>query len=175
MIIGLSGYARSGKDTVAGMLMGLHGYDNRSFAKPIKDALYNLNPFVGPNLTVQHVVDANGWEASKVQYPELRRLLQVFGTEIGREMFYEDIWVDIAFKGILPHHKIVFTDVRYENEANFIKVLEGQVWRIDRLGINAVNSHQSESSMDSYPFDKILHNSGTLDDLKHQIAVALLG
>ena len=33
MIIGLSGYARSGKDTVAGILIGLHGYENRSFAE----------------------------------------------------------------------------------------------------------------------------------------------
>ena len=87
MIIGLSGYARSGKDTVAELLGLNYGFKRISFALPMRDALYRLNPIVkgsivGEELRLAEYVDHFGWEDAKA-LPEVRRLLQVFG-KIGR-------------------------------------------------------------------------------------------
>jgi hypothetical protein len=168
MIIGLSGYAQSGKDTVAGLLIGLHGYDNRSFAAPMRDALYKLNPMVTKTDRLRDFVNIWGWEEAKKR-TDVRRLLQVFGTEIGREMFGENFWVDQVFKNISPSQKIVFTDVRFPNEAEAIKLMDGEIWRINRPGYAPVNDHPSESSMDNWEFDSIITNNSSLDSLKTQV------
>ncbi len=169
MIIGLSGYARSGKDTVAGMLIGLYGYENKSFAGPIKDALLALNPILEDGHRLNEVVQSVGWEKAKAR-SEVRRLLQVFGTEVGRKMFGEGFWVNLAFANVGSSMKVVFTDVRFPNEADFIKEFYGEVWRIERPGVHAVNNHPSESAMDGYTFDRVIRNDGDLEALKAKIA-----
>ena len=169
MIIGLSGYARSGKDTVASLLPD---YTRRAFADVLRDALYRLNPYVGNGLTVADLVDEYGWEVAK-SGDEVRRLLQVLGTEVGRKMIDNDIWVKMATRDILKEDAIVFTDVRFPNEAEAIKSLGGTVWRIERPGIKAINGHASETAMDDWPFDCTITNSGTLEDLKAQVETAI--
>jgi len=173
MIIGLSGYAQSGKDTIAGMLIGLHKYNNRAFANPMRESLYILNPIVTSTLggqdRLQHIVDEHGWEYAK-KYTDARRLLQVFGTEVGRKLFGEDFWVNQVFKGISSADKIVFTDVRFPNEAQMIKHFDGQVWRVLRPGYSPLNDHPSESAMDDWLFDKVIINDAGLESLKSQIA-----
>ena len=63
MIIGLSGYARSGKDTIAGLLLGLHGYERVAFAEPIKKLLCEINPTINDFAsTLNRVVEQRGWE-----------------------------------------------------------------------------------------------------------------
>lgn len=170
MIVGLSGYARSGKDTVAGLLID---YERRAFADVLRQALYVLNPYLGNGLTVADVVDEYGWEVAK-SGDEVRRLLQVLGTEVGRKMIDNDIWVTMATKDLNPGDKIVFADVRFPNEAQAIKDLGGQVWRIERPGITAVNAHASETAMNGWSFDAIITNDGTLEDLQGQVETALL-
>lgn len=174
MIIGLSGYARSGKDTVAGMLMGIHGYENRAFAEPIRKAVYTLNPIVKDfGYTLKPTVDAYGWDVAKTMFPEIRRLLQSFGTEVGREMFGETFWVDQAFKGLGTYSRVVFTDVRFPNEAARIKLYGGQVWRVTRLGVGPINNHISETALDDWDFNKIITNDADLQTLQGKIKEAL--
>lgn len=170
MIVGLSGYARSGKDTVAGLLLD---YERRAFADAIRQALYVLNPYLGNNLTVADLVDEYGWEVAKSD-SEVRRLLQVLGTEVGRKMIHNDIWVTMATKDLNPDDKVVFADVRFPNEAQAIKDLGGQIWRVNRPEAEPVNAHTSETAMNDWPFDAILTNDGTLEDLQGQVETALL-
>lgn len=170
MIIGLSGYARSGKNTVADIFG--EGYRQVSFAEPMRTALYKLNPIIRPDyedVTLAELVDRHGWDYVKENYSEVRRLLQVLGTEVGREMFGENFWVNIAMTGIDSGDNVVFTDVRFPNEAWAIQRIGGQVWRVNREGVEAVNTHPSEHALDGWGFDRVINNNGTLNDLRVQI------
>jgi len=126
MIIGLSGYARSGKDTMASTLCLNYGFRRVSFADPMREAILILNPKIDSITHVAHYVEDYGWDMAK-QNPEIRRLLQVFGTDVGRRMFGENVWIDMAFKDIKPDENVVIADVRFPNEADAIKQRGGQI------------------------------------------------
>lgn len=167
MIIGLSGYARTGKDTVAGILIEHYGFERRAFADVLRQSIYRLNPLAGTTVRVADLVDEYGWEVAKAN-AEVRRLLQVMGTEVGRELFGADVWVKQAMRD-LPE-RTVFTDLRFPNEAAAIRKRDGTVWRVTRPNVEAVNAHESERAMDNYAFDAWVRNDGDLDDLSRQVA-----
>jgi dephospho-CoA kinase len=168
MIIGLSGYAQSGKDTVAELLCLNYGYKRISFALPMRDAIYTLNPLIEGRSRIADVIEEYGWDVAKAN-PEVRRLLQVFGTEVGRGMFGENFWVDQAFKRAEEYERVVFSDVRFPNEAQAIIKKGGQVWRVQREGHKPVNLHASETAMDNWRFDDLILNHGSLDDLADEV------
>jgi dephospho-CoA kinase len=172
MIIGLSGYASAGKDTVSQILVDKFGYKRMAFADSIRDILYTLNPLAQKGIYIKQLVDEYGWDIAK-QDPEVRRLLQVLGTEVGREFFGDDIWVDTLIAKIEPEDKVVITDVRFPNEAREINYLAGQIWRVNRNGIEAVNEHVSETQMDNYDFDFVINNNGSLEDLEQYITALI--
>lgn len=174
MIIGLSGYAQSGKDTVANYLVEKYGFKKVSFADPIREALYRLNPLITDypglaGISLAWIVDRSGWEEAKKNSPECRRLLQRFGTEVGREMFGADFWVKQAIGKINREENAVFADVRYRNEAQTIQSDGGQIWRISKPGVLAVNNHESERDLDGYQFDAGLNNIGSIQDLQNGV------
>jgi len=166
MIIGLTGYAQSGKDTVANILVENYGYQRVAFADPIRDLLYATNPMLKEGYRVQGLVDVYGWDRVKVDYPEARRLLQDLGVG-ARKVFGEQFWVQQALKKVHFEGNYVITDVRYPNEASAIRKYDNaQIWRIKRSGINPVNTHVSETAMDGEKVEQIFMNNGTVDDLK---------
>jgi len=178
MIIGLSGYARSGKDTAADHLVAKYGFTRYSFAAPMKEAMYRLNPIVASdaigNFRYRDLVDVYGLDKAKDSHPEIRRLLQVFGTEVGRYMFGQNFWVDLALNNA-KENLVVISDVRFKNEADGIKAAGGQVWRINRLGIGPVTDHASEIDLDDYEFDHIVSNDLSVNHLNNVIDVLLEG
>ncbi len=177
-VLGLSGWARSGKDTVADYLVENHGYTKVSFAQPMKEAMYRLNPRITvnemSNTALRVAVDVYGWEGLKERSPDIRGLLQRFGTEVGREMFGDDFWVDYALSNIPDGAKAVIADVRYPNEANAIKALGGKVFRVSRDGVGPANEHASEHALDGYEFDGQIDNNGTIEGLLEYVRQATL-
>lgn len=165
MIIGLSGYAQSGKDTVADYLMAEHGFIRRAFADNIRRMLYDVNPMIGHE-PLQVKVDVDGWDKAK-QDPIVRRMLQVLGVS-ARENIHQDVWINAALDRVL-NDRIVITDVRFINEAEAIRDRGGEIWRVVRPGVNAVNSHVSETQLDNYKFDQYLVNDGSITDLHNQV------
>lgn len=169
-IIGVAGWARSGKDTVADHLVSSHGYTKFSFATPMREALYRLNPKITINevqsTPIRIGVDVYDWEGLKERSPDVRGLLQRFGTEVGREMFGEDFWVNYALDSIPDGTKAVIADVRYPNEADAIKNLGGKVFRVQRNGVVAANEHPSESALNDYEFDSIIENNADIHSLQ---------
>ena len=165
MIIGLSGYARSGKDCLALTLIA-HGFTRVAFADALREALYCLNPIVRDGVRVQDLVNYIDWEATKNNYPEVRNLLQRMGTEVGRELYGQNFWVERAFAKVQGRENVVFTDVRFPNEFDAVKSAGGQMWRINRPNITATNAHVSETALDGFPFDIVIDNDGTLEELE---------
>ena len=171
MIIGLSGYAQSGKDTVANILVEKYGYKRIAFADPIRELLYEMDPPVPVGagsekhtVGLQNYVDVYGWDQAK-QHPIVRSMLQNLGVG-ARKVFGDTFWVYQALSDIAPQDKVVVSDVRFVNEADWIKDFTGQIWRVKRMGTAAVNEHVSESELDGYPVDQIFVNNGTLEDLE---------
>lgn len=185
-IIGLSGYARSGKDTVAEILVQQHGFERRAFADPLYEGLRLLNPIVGyvderapagaqPDYhRLADLVEWHGWEALKSKVPDLRPLLQRLGTEVGRNLLGQNIWVEAATRNLNPEGKYVFTDCRFENEAAAVLARDGLVVRVRRPGYGPANNHISETGMDDWPFDVVIDNDRDLEHLADEVAGVLL-
>ena len=173
MIIGLSGYAQVGKDTVANYLVDNYGFVKVSFADPLREAVYRLNPKIDiadmRGVYLASAVDNLGWENVKVESEDARRLLQRMGTEVGREMFGKDFWVNQGVLRAKEHDNVVFADTRFENEAQGIRETGGQVWRITKPGQGPVNGHPSETALDDYRFDWYIPNYTGFNDLYNLI------
>jgi dephospho-CoA kinase len=170
MIIGLTGYAQSGKDTVASLLVEHYGYTRVAFADKIRELLHEMNPLIG--LTrLNDIVNEYGWDIAK-QNPEVRSLLQNLGVG-ARTLFGTNFWVHEAMKTMLnapkPDLKYVVTDVRFFNEADMIKANNGQIWRVTRPGVGPVNSHVSESELDSIKVDAVINNDSDFKDLMIEV------
>jgi len=178
MIIGLTGYAQSGKDTVASILVEQYGFTRVAFADKIRELLYELDPPFpmadGKVVGLQNLIDVYGWDSAK-QNELVRSMLQNLGIG-ARKLFGESFWVHQAMVSIaFAHPNIVITDVRFLNEAEMLKVNNGQIWRVERPGINAVNSHVSESQMDDYKVDQTFLNNGSIEDLSASIKARMVG
>lgn len=174
MIIGLAGYARTGKDTIADYLVEKHGFVRMAFADPMREALYRLDPKITvggmPGMSLAHAVDKLGWEQLKELSEDIRPLLQRMGTEVGRQMFGEDFWVDQAMLRAGREDKVVFADVRFKNEAYAVGRNWGYLWRVTRPGVGPANGHRSETDLDDYePIDSEIENDGDLKSLYRKV------
>jgi hypothetical protein len=183
-IIGLSGYARAGKDEVAKTLAKSHGFSHIAFADKLREFLAAVNPIVAPSkeryftrskvvVNLEEVLDAYGWDGYKVTEfePEVRRLLQRLGTEAGRKVLGENVWVDAALTGWPEDAKIAVSDVRFPNEAQRIKDMGGVIWRVNRPGVGPANSHPSETALDDWDFDWVYENRSDLGGLATDISI----
>jgi hypothetical protein len=177
MIIGLGGYAQTGKDTVADYLVKHHNFTRVAYADRIREALFELDPIVtiasGSPVTLKPVIDLYGWDEAKILFPEVRRLIQRFGTEVGRTIWDENFWVKQAFSKIKQYENVVVTDVRFVNEAVAIQANGGKLWRVVRNNVGPVNRHSSEVALDNFDFDATIDNNGSLKSL-HAIVDSLL-
>lgn len=189
MIIGLSGFARSGKDEAAKILVEEFYFQKLAFADILRDALYALNPVVIPSyqsglevhpterygpLLIQEIIDSYTWDGYKetTYGPEIRRLLQRMGTEVGRNLLGGNIWIDKTLENysFSSNPNAVISDARFLNEFDAIRREGGEIWRIDRLGVGPANDHPSEMEALTYrAWDRVIHNNGTLEDYHNKI------
>ena len=174
MIIGLAGYARAGKSTVAQMLADDFGFRQWAFADAVRESLEVLNPIVGVTLKnpieplrLNDVIAAYGWEGYKQSYwgQEIRRLMQHMWTEVGRNIIGEDSWVN----KMPAHRPMVISDVRMDNEAEAVRNAGGIVVLIERPGVTSLNKHESEKLPDKRFIEHVLVNDGSLGDLREGI------
>ena len=170
MLIGLSGVARSGKDTVAGFLVAERGFHRVAFADALKAVLADVDPLMGSHTRLHDRLE-HGWELAKSE-PEVRMLLQRLGVAC-RNHIGSDVWVEAVFARIEEAmdnegpSRWVVSDVRFPNEAEAIRSRGGQVWRVERPGFGPVNDHVSESALAAgFHFDQVVENDGTLADLR---------
>lgn len=172
MIIGVCGAAGAGKGSVAKILEG-RGFATLSFADPLYAAVSAIT-----GLSVAELQDRGrkenslGWISCSP-----RRLLQTLGTDWGRNMIHEEIWVMATMQRVLAGADYCIPDVRFVNEAAAIKARGGVVWRVDRPCRSALEasaaSHESERGIPPEYIDAVVGNDGTLADLEAAISVLL--
>lgn len=178
MIVGLSGFARAGKDEVANILVRDYGYQRVAFADKLREFIFAVNPVVPREdgmawMYLQGVINQYGWDGYKdTPYgAEIRRLLQRLGTEGGRRVLWDSIWIDAALTGLDESARVVVTDARFYNEFDAIRARGGDIWRVERPGVGPLNEHASENEAIDYPnFKLTLFNDGTLEDLIARVA-----
>ena len=169
--LGFTGYAGSGKDTAAQGLIDI-GWKRRAFADPLRTGLIGCDPWIdvgfGKFERLSSVIERLGWDVAKRTHPEVRRLQQTYGTEGGRHVHGTDCWLKASRATLIPGVDYVYTDVRFPNEVEYIHQMGGCVVRIDRTGVEAVNSHVSDDIGGLFA-DFIIVNDGTVEELHAQL------
>ncbi|WP_375191817.1 deoxynucleotide monophosphate kinase [Marinobacter sp.] len=172
-LIGIAGKARSGKDTAAARLIEKHGLVKYSFADPLKAGIKTMF-----GLTEEHV---NG-SLKETVIPWLgtspRKLMQTLGTEWGREIIRPDLWVLMAQRqwdqvSVATcdtfHGGMIVPDIRFEEEAGFIRRNGGLVIHLIRDELELVETHKSEAGVRFMDGDWLIENNGTIEDLHREL------
>lgn len=177
MLIAFSGLKGSGKDTAAEVLINEFGYTRIAFADAVRQMALIIDPRIPSHVnnhwyTLSEEVREHGWDTLKRANLEVRRLLQVIGTEAGRMLVGEDIWIDILAKRYPdisnPEARYVITDCRFDNEVAFIKSNNGIVTWIDRPGLTS-DGHASESTHIKTLADYIISNDTDIENLQKDV------
>lgn len=184
-VIGLGGRLRAGKDAVADHLVAEYGFHKIGMSDALHEAMLAIDPFVPINTTSdafsigEHglfarystIIRESGYVEAK-KNPEVRRLLQHLGTEVGRDMIGENTWANITARKIddflYADTPVVVTGIRFPNELTMVHQFAGRtVWveRPSEYAQGGAGSHSSENGVDPTQFDRILLNDGTLEDL----------
>lgn len=175
-LIGIIGLKRSGKDTTADYLCKEHGFIKYSFAEPLKKGCMEIFGF-----THDQVFGDAKDEIDPVWGCTPRDILKIMGTEVCQfdiqkyvPSFNEIgrlIWVK-RFEQWYGHQmlmngeiKVVISDVRFLHEAESIVKMGGEIWRVDRPGMNVGDLHASEKEMFDIPYIKLLSNDKDLEHL----------
>ncbi|MFE3771017.1 hypothetical protein [Streptomyces sp. NPDC059122] len=177
--IALVGKARSGKDTVAQLLVRHGAYTRLAFADELKTALVRLNPLVVSCCCYEEhrLKDAlehhGGWEGAKA-LGEVRRLLQEYGQAVRDRD--PDFWVRPVLAQVRHgsewHMPCVVADARYANELDALRAEGAVVVRVERPGAGLdgdARTHPSELELDGVTPDHVLHNTGTLAELRDSV------
>lgn len=185
-IIGIMGRKRAGKNEFADALCAASGGGHvLAFADAIRDIMYAVNPIIGYQdggfVRYATVIDESGYEAAK-EYPEFRQFAQRLGTEGGRAIFGENVWVDLVMSKVrqLPEGSLVLIpDVRFPNEYDAIKEAGGYVVRVDRSSLEGDehDSHDSETAWLDLEPDTVVRNDGDLSEfaLKAHLLLEAVG
>ncbi|ROR95479.1 hypothetical protein EDD28_0032 [Salana multivorans] len=180
IIIGLAGAKRSGKTSAANYLAARHGFRIMCFADPLRDILGGLDPIIPGGATQggyqrlsEALREAGGWEGIKGSpfYWEVRGLLQRLGTEAGRMVLGQDIWVDalesrIAGAVEMGEDRFVIPDVRFPNEMDRLLDMGGSVYRLVGRGVGN-DPHPSERALDGIALTEIENDMEVIDLHRH--------
>ena len=206
MIIGICGLIGSGKDTIADYLQNIHQFRRESFAHALKDAVAQvfgwdrelLEGRTKESRAWREQVDA--WWADRLGISNLtpRYVLQVWGTEVARRSFHDDIWI-AALENKLRKttDDVVISDCRFPNEIKSIKNAGGLVirvvrgpepewyalaekvnrgptrnteWALSKARLEEYSVHASETAWIGTRFDAVIDNNADgLDNLYGQI------
>ena len=203
MIVGLLGFIGSGKGTAGDILKDL-GFTPVSFAKGVKDVAAEM--FGWP----RHLLEGDTEQSRKWrEQPDKfwseefgreftpRLALQLMGTEVGREVFHSDFWI-IKLKNYIqknPNQDYVITDVRFQNEIEFVHQNKGILieiprgttphwyeiaskanrgdWKAEEFMLKQSGVHESEWRWIGGYVDHQIDNLGSLEELKNKLIKCL--
>ena len=202
-----------------------NGWDNQKFAGKLKDMVCMLLGCTreqledrefkekelgeewwyylrSKNRTSTMYLYVNGKPAFDVVLIKLtpRSLLQILGTDCGRDIIHPNIWVNSLMSGYKPstsyqmgildtsvpsyeligekmhegYPNWIITDCRFPNEAKAILDKKGVIIRVNR-GDGNTGDHPSETALDDYDmFNHVINNNGTIADLVEEVKKVLI-
>jgi hypothetical protein len=169
-LVGFAGPIGAGKNAAA-IEWGAHVIIEHS--DPIYAALAAMIG-VSPQWLRDHKDEPVEWLPGR---PTVRFLLATMGTEWGREIVSEDLWVELAASRIaiaLDSGAMVgVPGVRFLNEAESIRRMGGVVVWIHRPGVAQARGHSSERSISPADCDWIVSNSGSRKALALGVRAAI--
>jgi hypothetical protein len=205
MIIGICGLIGSGKDTIADYLQNIHQFRRESFAHTLKDAVacvfgWDRDLIEGRTRSSREWREQiDPWWADRLNMPTLtpRHVLQVWGTEVARRGFHDDIWIaSLENKLRKTTDDVVISDCRFPNEIAAIRRAGGTVirvvrglepdwyelaqtinagpahigWALARDRLEKYHVHASETAWIGTQFDAVIDNNANgMDHLYQQI------
>lgn len=170
-LIGVHGKARSGKDTVARILVDEHGFVRTAFADPLKAASAVLF----------------GWPVEMAFSDEIKGYKSPLWDITGRTAFQRlgdamkigfgpDFWIKrwaCEYARLKDKHSIVVADVRTNAEADMIRGLGGVILHLERRGAGLSGLEGMHSSEAGITFNRStdlrIENNGTLSELEDEI------
>lgn len=176
MLIGICGAAGAGKDAIADVLVEEFGYIRNKFADPLYEMVAAMTGYTVSQLQDRRLKEKPiSWLDSKTP----RQLLQTLGTDWGREMVCSEVWIRSVAKRVEraadDGRDSVITDLRFDNEAAWIRSMGGEVWHVVRdvpQDVACQADHKSEAGVEHGLIDRTISNQGTLDDLRRVVAQA---
>ena len=210
MLIGICGFISSGKDTIADYLVNFHEFRRESFANTLKDAVSSV--FGWDRILLEgRTKEAREWReqvdpwwAERLNMPNLtpRLMLQLWGTEVCRKGFHDDIWIaSLENKLRNSRDNVVISDCRFPNEIASIKRAGGKVirvvrgpepewydaaisfnsgpsgnmsWALSERKLTQLKVHASETAWVGTKFDHVIDNNGSIQELYDQITSQVL-
>jgi hypothetical protein len=140
--IAFTGLALAGKTTCANHLRSRYGYGILTFAAPLKRMLATLVQIHDKDATPYILCGRT-----------VREAMQTLGTEWGRQLIGDDIWLRAAREEVeriqlSGARGIACDDVRFDNEARLVRELGGRVVWLGRPGLKAME-HVSERGINT--------------------------
>jgi len=199
MIIAVSGKMRHGKSVISQYLSDRYKFKQAAFAAKMKDTCIDYDNSTPELRSFWNKKVASEVLSAETRADEVDNLMQQICPGIWKKLTHEecygektkysrltmqnfaqgmrelepDCWLDYLTKRLsIEGGRWVISDMRYCNEAFAIEVIEGsQIWRVNREGVesNVGGEHVSEIALDSYPFEIIISNDGTLEDLFRKV------
>jgi hypothetical protein len=174
LLIGMTGYAQAGKDSLADCLAHNHGYVKVGFS----DALWNMALEINPWLIVYGCIPVRlKWIAYRYDYtdckkfPAVRKYLQWLG-EMVRNVLGEDTWINTLMRRVEEIREggrnCIITNVRYENEGIAVQDSGGQIILVEREGVGPVNNHISDAGLCFPMAVAVVHNNWGFEELEQQ-------
>lgn len=168
-LVGITGRAGSGKTTAAEALIAC-GWVRVKFAAPLKDMTRQFLISAGiPAREVERYIEGDRKEQPLPDHlggVTPRRIMQTIGTEWGRCCIAPDLWVRIAEYQIASllqdGRRVVVDDCRFDNEADVIRRLGGQVLALHGRDAGVDSGHVSEAGLRG---DIEYQNTGTRAEL----------
>lgn len=191
IVLGLMGAAGAGKDSVASIVLRDLGGERYAFADPLRAevaAAFGVDPWsfsdraakerphdaLRPSTCADTAFAALCHQLRPYRTDDPlspRQALQWWGTEYRRAQ-HPDYWLvrasERAAVAATRSRLLAVTDVRYPNEAAWIRSRGGVLWRVDRE-VADVAAHDSERAWRSIDVDAVIRNDGTLDELERLV------